>query len=337
MSYPSTSPTPLGARSIQPLPPEVEIAWRTGRNEPIPALDEEALPFSLLLAMMGGSRPGPLPSHSNDSLPRRFEAPISRPASALVRGSVAVSMAAKAGPSVPMRRRPRSAPANHGALTSAGDSGGPSARDITRLLPGPPPQPPSPPESPLAPQRGKRGASRSHPSMHSLDRALQKEFVRGTSGHSTGHLQAPRFRPAPTFWADLSRERAKTTARGVNMGPHTLRVWEAHVERAVVYERPNGLRSSGKRSISYQPVVAFGNTRKPPPPPQPTRADAGGGASGGGSVGGSATLPMSAYEMRRFLQRSGRFFMSVAKDKPFAMPSHTMEGQPIKPVRAELA
>lgn len=336
MSYPSTSPTPLGARSIQPLPPEVEIAWRTGRNEPIPALDEEALPFSLLLAMMGGSRPGPLPSHSNDPLPRRFEAPISRPASALVRGSVAVSMAAKAGPSVPMRRRPRSAPANHGALTSAGDSGGPGARDITRLLPGPPPQPPSPPESPLAPQRGKRGASRSHPSMHSLDRALQKEFVRGTSGHSTGHLQAPRFRPAPTFWADLSRERAKTTARGVNMGPHTLRVWEAHVERAVVYERPNGLRSSGKRSISYQPVVAFGNTRKPPPPPQPTRADAGGGASGG-SVGGSDTLPMSAYEMRRFLQRSGRFFMSVAKDKPFAMPSHTMEGQPIKPVRAELA
>jgi hypothetical protein len=47
--------------------------------------------------------------------------------------------------------------------------------------------------------------------------------------------------------------------------------------------------------------------------------------------------PTSAYEMRRFLQRSGRFFMSVAKDKPFAMPSHTMEGQPIKPVRAELA
>jgi len=51
----------------------------------------------------------------------------------------------------------------------------------------------------------------------------------------------------------------------------------------------------------------------------------------------TAAGAMSTYEMRKFLQQSQRFFLSVNKDAAFAQPSHSAEGKPMNRARAGLA
>lgn len=105
------------------------------------------------------------------------------------------------------------------------------------------------------------------------------------------------------------------------------------MKKAVVYdgsgrfeEPPSDpqLRSSRRTVLAYQSSPARRGAKAASTPAAPAEDETAAGA-------------MSTYEMRKFLQQSQRFFLSVNKDAAFAQPSHSAEGKPMNRARAGLA
>ena len=335
----------VAAYAARPLPQAVEDRWRSpSRGDD--AEPEAPVPHILLLGLLGGERStAALPSHAGESMPRRFDTPVA--------GSARRALVHRAAPA---RQRPNSAkPATaHWRPASAAPSASLAQGANATLAPGPAEPQCEPPSHPAhsAPAHaaaaadeddgasggggadvvgggfgsrpGRRGGANSRRSIHTLDRVMQKELARRNLGFPRGHLPPPSAAMPPTYLSSLQRGRSKAALRDMTMIPSTLRAWESTVERSLNVARPySGVVSYQRNALAPRPAAT---PARPASPPAATAAAARAAAAAAGPPPGEVP-GLTPYEMRRFLQHSQRYFLSVPP-KPFGLPADASIGAP---------
>jgi hypothetical protein len=315
------------------LPSSIEEHWHAHASEEPAAADtpEDAVPFFVLAGLMGSDRSGKaLPSHAGSSMPTRFDAPITgHGRSSLFLADTTMEIPVHAGPSIPSKphQRPVSAPVSR----AAGRGGRPSSAASQRTQPTSlaneyPFAAFSREDEALAKALARKRAAASRPSvppLQTLDRVLQKELAYGRLGFPQGHYRAPTNQLPAEFTASLMRDRGRSKLRDVTMIPTTLRTWESVVERSTAATRgvtpPRGgpISRPGSRPASRPGSAASSSHRRSAHASAATQPPAQAGAPAGQQPPESMNQ-LTPYEMRRFLQHSQRYFLSVRGKEPFS-------------------